>query len=67
MEIRELAETMKNILPLRIEIMASPLTTNDEDKYFSDSVNWNLACDKSGLISTSISEQIVQLFNWLEV
>ena len=67
LEIRELAETMKNILPLRIEIMASPLTTNDEDKYFSDSVNWNLACDKSGLISTSISEQIVQLFNWLEV
>jgi nucleoside-diphosphate-sugar epimerase len=66
-EIRDLAKMIKETLPMNIELAESPVTTKIEDKYFSDSVNWDAACNKSGLISTSISEQIVHLFNWLKV
>jgi nucleoside-diphosphate-sugar epimerase len=64
-EIRELAEMIKATLPFNISLAESPVTREVDDKYFSNSENWDLACNKSGLEPSSISEQIVQLFNWL--
>jgi nucleoside-diphosphate-sugar epimerase len=65
-EIRDLANIVRDVVSKKIVVEQSPVIQKDDDVYFSNGINWENACKDIGLTPSSISEQVNHVFNWLK-
>lgn len=65
-ELHQLAEIIKITISNDIVIEESPLLQEADDTYYSDGESWENVCEKSGLVTATLPEQIKHVFNWIK-
>jgi nucleoside-diphosphate-sugar epimerase len=65
-EIHDLAAHIVQVVNPMAFVTEADYEGNAEDCYFSNNLSWENSCQKSGLVTLSIPEQITHVFNWMK-